>query len=206
MTTTKSTRLSEEEVAFLQRLIGHFPEYRSESQLLHNATMLGLWMLAVGARRPGLPPFGGYAVHDLAALIQPRLLAAIDFLVQQGHLPALLSSLQALTPPTPIPPRAAPSITEHAFDPHIADDMANLGTDFMDDQRRGDDDVVEGGDCGVGAASTIPQGVGGAVARRKEAQAQGRDGLSLGARMLHCDVEPARGADCDTICAPQTAA
>jgi hypothetical protein len=92
-------RLSEEEVAFLQRLLPHFPEYRSESQLLHNATMLGLWMLAVGAKRPGLPPFGGYVAEDLAALIQPRILAALDFLAQQGYLPALLNIIQALTTP-----------------------------------------------------------------------------------------------------------
>jgi hypothetical protein len=134
MTTTKSTRLSEEEVAFLRKLLPHFPECRSESQLLRNATMLGLWMLAVSARRPGLPPFGGYAPEDLAALIQTRLLAAIDFLIQQGRLPALLSIIQVQIPPTlPILPTAAPASAEYTFDPEVADDMAGLGTDFMDD-------------------------------------------------------------------------
>src|SRR4051812_1485212 len=95
-TTTKSARLTEEEVAFLEKLLPHYPEYRSESQFLHTATMLGLWLLAVGARRPDLPAFGGYAADDLAALLQPRILAAIDFLAEQGRLPALLRMSQVL--------------------------------------------------------------------------------------------------------------
>src|SRR5689334_10724181 len=90
MTTTKSTRLTEEEVGFLNNLLPHFPEYRSESHLLHNATMLGLWMMAVSARRPGLPHYGGYEAADLVALLQPRILAALNFLGEQGQLPALL--------------------------------------------------------------------------------------------------------------------
>jgi hypothetical protein len=115
-TTTKSARLSEDEIAFLQKLQLHFPEYRSESHFLHDATLLGLWILAVAARRPGLPQFGGYVPADLAALIQPRILAAIDFLAEQGRLPALLSISQAL-----------------AAEVLPASDMADLGTDFMDD-------------------------------------------------------------------------
>src|SRR5687768_16678035 len=83
-TTTKSARLTAEEVTFLQALLQHFPEYRSESHLLHNATMVGLWILAVSARRPGLPAFGGYEAADLAALIGPRIMVAIDFLAEQG--------------------------------------------------------------------------------------------------------------------------
>ena len=134
-TTTKSARLTQEEIAFLHQLQPHFPEYRSESHLLHTATMLGLWMLAVAARRPGLSPFGGYAPEDLAALLQPRILAAIDFLAEQGRLPALLSISQALAAGVlPVPPTAAPPTSkEQAVDPDVAADMADLGTDFMDD-------------------------------------------------------------------------
>jgi hypothetical protein len=130
-TTTKSARLTEEEVAFLHKLLPHYPEYRSESQFLHTATMLGLWVLAVGARRPGLPPFGGYAADELAALLQPRILAAFDFLAEQGRLPALVRISQALAAGSTSAP--ASSSGEMAFDPDVADDMADLGTEFMDD-------------------------------------------------------------------------
>src|SRR3954466_8935411 len=126
-TTPKAARLTAEEVAFLHTLLPHFPEYRSESQFLHTATMLGLWVLAVGARRPDLPPFGGYAANDLAALLQPRILAAIDFLAEQGRLPALVRATQA-----PGADAASPSSTL-AYDPDIANDMADLGTAFMDE-------------------------------------------------------------------------
>jgi hypothetical protein len=132
-TTTKSARLTEEEVAFLHKLLPHYPEYRSESQFLHTATMLGLWLLAVGARRPGLEPFGGYEADDLAALLQPRILAAIDFLAEQGRLPTLLQISQALA--AGVVPAASVPVAgdEQAIDPQVADDMADLGTEFMDD-------------------------------------------------------------------------
>jgi hypothetical protein len=134
-TTTKSARLSADEVAFLQALLQHFPEYRSESHLLHNATMLGLWILAVSARRPGLAPFGGYEAADLAALIGPRILVAIDFLAEQGRLPALLRISEALAAGAlPIPRALAqPESGDQEFDRGVADDMAELGTDFMED-------------------------------------------------------------------------
>jgi hypothetical protein len=134
-TTPKAARLTEDEIGFLQKLLPHFPEYRSESQFLHNATLLGLWVLAVAARRPGLPAFGGYDPADLAALIQPRILAAIDFLAEQDQLPALLSISQALTAgvlaAAPVLP--SPASGELEFDPQVADDMADLGTGFMED-------------------------------------------------------------------------
>jgi hypothetical protein len=126
-TTPKAARLTADELAFLHRLLPHFPEYRSESQFLHTATMLGLWVLAVGARRPDLEPFGGYAPDDLAALLGPRILAAIDFLTEQGRLPALVRVTQG--PAAGAPPPSG----ELAYDPDIANDMADLGTEFMDE-------------------------------------------------------------------------
>jgi hypothetical protein len=133
-TMTKSARLTAEEIAFLKALLAHFPEYRSESHFLHGATMLGLWILAAGARRPGLPPFGGYEAADLAALIGPRILVAIDFLAEQGQLPALLRISEALAAGA-LPASSAPAQSsrgEPAFDAEVADDMADLGTDFME--------------------------------------------------------------------------
>jgi hypothetical protein len=75
-------------------------------------------MLAIAARQLGIPPFGGYAAEDLAALIQPRILAAIDFLAEQDRLPVLLSTILTLTgPPPPILPEMARAASiEHAFD------------------------------------------------------------------------------------------
>src|SRR5262245_48411461 len=134
-TTPKTARLTEDELGFLQRLLPHFPEYRSESQFLHDASLLGLWVLAVAARRPGLSPFGGYDPADLAALIQPRILAVIDFLAEQGRLPVLVSIGQALGAGAL---SAAPALSLSAnsgaeFESEVADDMADLGTGFMDD-------------------------------------------------------------------------
>ena len=133
-TTPKAARLTEDEIGFLQKLLPHFPEYRSESHFLHDATLLGLWVLAVAARRPGLPSFGGYEAADLAAPIQPRILAALDFLAEQGRLPALLSSSQALAASVQVVAPLQPSGGESAFDPEVADAMVDLGTDFMDDE------------------------------------------------------------------------
>jgi hypothetical protein len=119
----------------LQKLLPHFPEYRSESQFLHGATLLGLWLLAVEARRPGLEPLGGYEAADLAALIEPRILAALDFLAEQGRLPALLGmnqgSVAGVTSPVPAP--ALPLSGELTYDPDVADDMTDLGTDLLED-------------------------------------------------------------------------
>jgi hypothetical protein len=133
MSTTKSTRLSAEEVAFLHKLLPHFPEYRSESHFLHDATMLGLWVLAVAARRPALAPFGGYDPADLAALLQPRILAALDFLAEQGYLPTLVRISQTLAAKTQ--EDAEPSALGATEDlaPSAAADMADLGTEFMDE-------------------------------------------------------------------------
>ncbi|KAB8140764.1 hypothetical protein F8S13_22440 [Chloroflexia bacterium SDU3-3] len=131
MTTTKSTRMTEEEVRFLQQLLPHFPECRSEAQLMYQATMLGLWMLAVEAQRPGLVPFGGYTPADLAALLRPRILPALDFLTTHRQLPALF--------PHGLPPMESNIVeevvetpAEPPIDPEVASDMEELGTGFMD--------------------------------------------------------------------------
>jgi hypothetical protein len=116
-TTTKSARLSDAEVEFLTKLLPHFPEYRSEAQLLHTATMLGLWMLAAGARRPGYAAYGGYVAEDLAALLQPRMLAALEFLGARQVYPVLASVEERV---------------EGAFVGAVAEDMAELGAELMD--------------------------------------------------------------------------
>ena len=132
VTRPKAIRLSDEEIRFVQQLVPHFPELRSESDLLYHAAILGLWMMGTAARRPGLPAFGGLDGADLAALIRPRVLAALDFLAEYGELPRLISASVLLDGDTALisdePGSAVP-----AFDPEAAEALADLGTDFMDD-------------------------------------------------------------------------
>jgi hypothetical protein len=110
------------------------PEYSSEAELLHHAALLGILVLSTYATRPDLPPYAGYHPDDLAALLKPRLMPAIDFLIERGALPMLFlahldrSSAQLATTVIPEERDAAAMIDEV-----VAEDLEGLGTDFMDE-------------------------------------------------------------------------
>jgi hypothetical protein len=134
-TTNKGIRFTDDELRHIQQLRPQLPEYSSEADLLHHAALLGVLVLATYATRPGLPAYAGYVPDDLAALLRPRLMPAIDFLQGQGALPAMwtapgTSDLGATATETAqVEPMALPAIDEGAVE-----DLEGLGTGFMDDE------------------------------------------------------------------------
>src|SRR5215216_5398972 len=94
-TTNKGVRFTDGELGHVEKLLVQLPEYSSESELLHHAALLGILALATHATRPGLPTYAGYRPDDLAALLKPRLMPAINFLIERGALPVLFTAQRA---------------------------------------------------------------------------------------------------------------
>ena len=133
-TTNKGVRLTDEELGHVEKLLAQLPEYSSESDLLYHAALLGILVLATQAIRPGLPPYAGYRPDDLAALLKPRLMPAINFLIERGALPLvfvahLTGSKDGMEPAVTA---EEPSI-ETKIDEATAEDLEGFGTGFMDD-------------------------------------------------------------------------
>src|SRR6266511_1745877 len=99
-TTNKGIRFTDAELERIEKLRAQLPEYSSEADLLHHAALLGILLLATYATRPDLPLYAGYGPDDLAALLKPRLMPAIDFLIERGALPMwFLARLDGSTAP-----------------------------------------------------------------------------------------------------------
>ena len=133
-TTNKGVRFTDDELARIEKLRAQLTEYSSEADLLHHAALLGILVLATYATRPDMAPYAGYGADDLAALLKPRLMPAIDFLIARGALPMvftmqLTSGLGAATTAIADPERDGET-TIHAA---AADDLESLGSGFMDD-------------------------------------------------------------------------
>ena len=132
-TTNKGVRFTDEELSHVEKLLAQLPEYNTESDLLYHAALLGILVLATQATRPGMPPYAGYRPDDLAALLKPRLMPAINFLIERGALPMLfLARLDGSTASmaTTVPPEergATATIGEAA-----TEDLEGLGTDFTE--------------------------------------------------------------------------
>ena len=114
----------------MRSLLQHFPEWHCESDLQYQATLLGLWLLATVARRPGLPAFGGYNPTDLASLLRPRLLAVFDFLAEYGALPGLLQTVPVITAVPEVLGLVEPAV--QSLDAEAAVGLTDLGSDFLD--------------------------------------------------------------------------
>ncbi|SRR6266508_864152 len=133
-TTNKGVRFTDAELARIEKLRAQLPEYSSEADLLHHAALLGILVLAAYATRPGASIYAGYAPDDLAALLKPRLMPAIDFLIARGALPMVFTMQLAGGLAA-----AATAIThserdgETTIDEAAADDLEGLGSGFMDD-------------------------------------------------------------------------
>jgi hypothetical protein len=122
-TTPVPVRLTDTEHARLLALLAHYPELHTISDVLRQALTLGTLLMAVQATRPGQRDrYAGYAPDDLAALLAPRLLPALAFLQGQGALPVLWAA----------PPEAPRLSEEAAIDSAVAEDLAAMGTDFLD--------------------------------------------------------------------------
>jgi len=133
-TTTKGVRLTEDELQRVEELRAHFPEHSSEAELLRHATLLGVMVLATHAPQPDQTPYANYRPDELVALLKPRLMPAIDFLVEHGALPRVFPMQAVDGLPTP-----AMAVTDQrqddppAIDEAIAGDLEGLGSGFMDD-------------------------------------------------------------------------
>src|SRR5215211_7024421 len=101
-TTNKGIRFTDAELERIEKLRAQLPEYSSEADLLHHAALLGILVLATYATRPDLPPYAGYGADDLAALLKPRLMPAIDFLSERGALPVVFVGQVATVTPSVI--------------------------------------------------------------------------------------------------------
>jgi len=133
-TTNKGVRFTGEELGRVEKLRAQLPEYSSEADLLHHAALLGILVLATYATRPGQPSYAGYAPDDLAALLKPRLLPAIDFLLERDALPALFMAQRTGTSAGMATPVTAEAIGRATpIDKAVAADLEGFGTGFIDD-------------------------------------------------------------------------
>src|SRR5215207_6323488 len=87
VTATKGIRLTPDELGHVGKLLAQYPECASEAELLRQATLIGLYVLA--AQATGQPAHGGYSPAELVALLKYRVLPAIDFLFEHDAYPAL---------------------------------------------------------------------------------------------------------------------
>ena len=145
-TTNKGIRFTDTDLAHIDMLYAQLPDYLSEADLLRHAALLGIMVLATNATRPGLTPYAGYAPNDLAALLKPRLMPAIDFLIASDAMPAVFqgqrgSERVTAAPSTlreehsAIPPRAPQEEHRAAIriDHTAGTHLEGFGTGMMDD-------------------------------------------------------------------------
>jgi hypothetical protein len=133
-TTNKGVRFTELELSHVEQLLAQLPEYSSESDLLHHATMLGILVLATQATRPGRPAYAGYEMDDLAALLKPRLMPAMNFLIERGALPLVFTAYFAGGADGLATTMPAEAIgVETTINEAAAEDLEGLGSSFMDD-------------------------------------------------------------------------
>lgn len=130
-------RLTDDERARCVALLTHFPELANLSDVLRQALTLGTLVMAVQATRPGQPmPYAGYAPDDLAALLAPRLLPALAFLQSQGEVVVVgpIAPGASTTVKGDALPEAVGDLSQAAryFNQSAADELAAIGTDFLD--------------------------------------------------------------------------
>ena len=131
ITVTKGIRLTGDELRHVRNLLPQYPECASEAELLRQATLLGMYVLA--AQATGHPAYGGYRPDELVALLKYRVLPAIDFLFEHDAYPALYRTRE----PAAADPLEAELISSDATNtqiiPNAAAFLGEIGTEFMDD-------------------------------------------------------------------------
>jgi hypothetical protein len=130
VTASKGIRLTEAELEHVGKLLPQYPECASEAELLRQATLIGLYVLAAQAR--GQPAYGGYRPHELLALLKYRLLGAIDFLFEHDAFPAPYCLRSASNAAETSTAEAGSSGIQIVTD--AADELGDLGTGFIDEQ------------------------------------------------------------------------
>jgi hypothetical protein len=130
VTVTKGVRLTPDELDHVGKLLGQYPECASEAELLRQATLIGLYVLA--AQATGQPAHGGYQPDELIALLKYRVLPAIDFLFAHDAYPALYRLHVAGSSSVALPASTSQGTTSTQIAAQAADDLGDLGTGFMD--------------------------------------------------------------------------
>jgi hypothetical protein len=85
----KGIRYSEDELALADALVENLPEFDTQSDVLRQASILGMLVMATRVSN-GLPRFANRRLpDDLAELLRPLLLPALDFLAERRALPVM---------------------------------------------------------------------------------------------------------------------
>ena len=130
VTVTKGVRLTPDELGHVGKLLAQYPECASEAELLRQATLIGLYVLA--AQATGQPAHGGYLPAELVALLKYRVLPAIDFLFEQDAYPALYRLRTAGSGAAELPsPTVDGAVSTHSA-AEAAGELNDLGTGFME--------------------------------------------------------------------------
>ena len=129
-TFNKGIRFTDEELAQADALLAQFPEFRSQAEVLHQAALIGLLVLATQATCPGLLLYAGYKADDLAALLKYRLMSAIEFLTTQQAMPATTGKPMGSHDAPAAASIASVVSTTIALD--AAEGLDDLGAGFMD--------------------------------------------------------------------------
>ena len=132
VTVSKGVRLTEAELEHVRKLLPQYPECASEAELLRQATLIGLYVLA--AQASGQPAYGGYQPHELVALLKYRVLPAVDFLFERDAFPALYRLRAASSAGAETPTSEAGGSTGTQIVAEAADELGDLGTGFMDER------------------------------------------------------------------------
>ena len=130
ITVTKGIRLTPDELAHVGNLLPQYPECASEAELLLQATLIGLYVLA--AQATGQPAHGGYQPDELVALLKYRVLPAMDFLFAHDAYPALYRVRVAGSAIEQLPASAIEGTTSTQIAAEAAEDLTDLGTGFME--------------------------------------------------------------------------
>jgi len=130
ITVTKGIRLTEDELAHVRNLIPQYPECASEAELLRQATLLGVYVLA--AQATGQPAHGGYQPDKLVSLLKYRVLPAIDFLYEHGAYPALYRTREVAVVEPPASEVTGSNTMSTEIIPNAAAFLGEIGTEFME--------------------------------------------------------------------------
>lgn len=131
ITVTKGIRLTENELAHVGKLLPQYPECASEAELLRQATLLGIYVLA--AQATGHPAYGGYQPGELVALLKYRVLPAIDFLFEHNAYPVLYRTREATAAAALEAELTGSDTANTQIIPNAAAFLGEIGTEFMDD-------------------------------------------------------------------------
>ena len=130
ITVTKGVRLTPDELVHVGKLLTQYPECASEAELLRQATLIGLYVLA--AQATGQPAHGGYQPDELTALLKYRVLPAIDFLFEQDAYPALYRLRTAGSGAAELPSPTVDGAASTHSAAEAAGELNDLGTGFME--------------------------------------------------------------------------